>query len=401
MEHYNVIIVGAGSAGVPLATRLSENANRTVLLIDAGPHFKSMDQFPKELQHGGYMTQMNPNHPNNWGFAADLTTDGARQIVPRGRVVGGSSALNGTLFERGTPEDFNEWEAAGNDQWSWEKVLPYFKKLEKDLDYNNEWHGTDGPIPVTRPKPSDWVPANHAFVEASLAAGFPMDDDKNDPESYGVGPLPTNNINGFRMNTAHTYLEPVMNERSNLTIKGDCFVRRVIFEGRRAIGVEAEFNGEVIFINGDEIVLSSSAVKSPHILMLSGVGPADQLNKLGIPVVYDNPNVGQNFSDHASAGGVTYRIDKRTGIDPNELSGLLVGLHFTAEGSPFKNDMLSLASANPMGRQMTAGVSLFSQAMLGLTLMKEMSVKKVLEQYRLGRELSLGVLLMKGIVEEK
>jgi len=395
-KHYHVIIAGAGSAGVPLATRLSESPHRQVLLLDAGPHFKTLAEYPEELRHGSLQRQSNPSHPNNWAFASQLTTWGTHQIVPRGRVVGGSSALNGTLFERGLPEDFNEWAEQGNDQWSFDRVLPFFKKLEKDLDIDNQWHGSEGPVPVRRPNRDEWFTQNHSFVEASIQAGFPEDPDKNDPKSIGVGPLPQNAVDGVRMNMAHNYLEPILDNRPNLTVRGNTYVRRVIFEGKRAVGVEVEQDGRTMVIYGDEIVLSAGAVKSPHILMLSGVGPGEQLRKFGIPVVYDNPNVGQNFTDHGGAGGVKYSYKMKGDYDLLELPGFHVGLHFTAEGSDVHSDMLALASSYPQNRQILYKTSLFSQAKMALNVMRTMSLRQVIDQARLGRRQSVGVLLMQG-----
>ncbi len=396
MERYDVIIVGAGSAGVPLAARLSENPERKVLLVDAGPHYKSLDDYPLELRHGGLQGPMDPGHPNNWAFEGELTAQGATQIVPRGRVVGGGSAVNGTIFERGLSEDFDEWADNGNDQWAFDKVLPFFKKLETDLDFTNEWHGTEGPIQVRRHKGNELVPTDHAFIEAGQEAGFPVDLDMNSPKSYGVGALAMNNVHGIRMNTAHGYLEPILGKRSNLRVRGDCYARRVVFSGREAVGVEVDFNGERTVIQGDGIVLSCGAVKSAHLLMLSGVGPVADLKQFDIPVVSDSPYVGKNFTDHVQGTTIQYHIRKPIKIDPTLHPGVHVGMHYTAEGSPHYSDMFTLVTCIPHNVQLLYKRSLLGKAMMGLRVMRAMSVKRILEEARFGQGLGLGVALMKN-----
>ena len=150
--------------------------------------------------------------------------------VPRGRVVGGSSAINGQVFLRGVPEDYDNWAALGNDEWTFRQVLPYFRKAETDTDIRDDFHGSDGPIPVRRHKRETWLPAQKAFYEACLAADFPADPDMNHPDSMGVGPIPMNNPDGIRMSTALTYLNPVRH-RLNLTVKAQVLVRRLLFDG--------------------------------------------------------------------------------------------------------------------------------------------------------------------------
>ncbi len=393
MERYDVIIVGAGSAGCALAARLSENPDRKVLLLEAGPHFKTVDSFPNELKYGGILSSMAPDHPNNWAFAATLRP-GVEQIVPRGKVVGGSSALNGTLFTRGLPEDFDGWAAAGNDQWSFHKVLPYFRKLETDLDCHDDFHGSSGPIPVRRAKREEWAPVAHAFFQACLDAGFPEDPDMNGPRSIGVGALTVNNVNGIRMNTAITYLQPALT-RSNLTVQGDVVVNRILFEGKKACGIEGFSHGQKLVLGGDEIVLSAGAVKSPHLLMLSGVGPADQLRKFDIPVIQDSPYVGQNFSDHASIS-VRMDVKKDVKIDPLKSSWAHTALHYTAAGSDIYSDMMLLPSSIPLNTAILYNLSLFGRARLLFDTLRTMSVTKVVDQVLHGADQSISVIMMQA-----
>ncbi len=388
-----MIIVGAGSAGCVLAARLSEDPGRKVLLLEAGPHFKTVDSFPQELKYGGVLSSMAPDHPNNWAFAATLRP-GVEQIVPRGKVVGGSSAVNGTLFTRGLPEDFDGWAAAGNDQWSFDKVLPYFRKLETDLDAHDDFHGSSGPIPVRRAKREEWPPVAHAFFQACLDAGFPQDPDMNGPKSIGVGALPVNNVNGVRMNTAITYLQPVLS-RPNLTVHGDVFVQRILFEGRRAGGVAVLSHGQELVLTGEEVVLSAGAVKSPHLLMLSGIGPADQLRKFDIPVIHDSPCVGQNFTDHAS---ISLRMDvkKDVNIDPLKSSWAHAALHYTATGSNVHSDMMLLPSSIPLNTAILYGVPLLDRAKLLVGVLRSMSLAKVIDQVIHGNDHSISVIMMQS-----
>ncbi len=336
--HYDVIIVGAGTAGCALAARLSEDPSRSILLLEAGPDFIEFDRWPAELRDGNSQEGSKPGGPYNWSYQAIGTERQERPMeIARGRAIGGSGSVNGQVFLRGLAEDYDGWAALGNDEWAYERVLPYFRRLESDADVQDDFHGGDGPIPVLRASRETWHPFQQAFVDTCIAMGYPADEDMNHPESGGVGAAPMNNPAGIRMSCALAHLATARH-RLNLTVRGDVSVRRVLFEGNTAAGVEAESGGEIFQVLGGEIVVSCSGIASPQLLMLSGIGPAAHLRELGIPVVHDLPGVGQNLRDHP----LVYVDSALQGDYVEPVFGgsrIQTMLRFTTNGSPLRNDM--------------------------------------------------------------
>jgi choline dehydrogenase len=305
---FDVVIVGAGAAGCVLANRLSEDPGRAVALVEAGPDYgPDPAAWPAETRDPSDIWP--DSHP--WGYLHAGRPADRPLPLPRARVVGGSSTINGCIWVRGSALDFDAWAALGNPGWSFAELLPYFRRAEAD-PMGGPLHGGDGPVPITRIATADLDPVDRAFVVSAEALGFPWIADLNgDPvQRPGVGPTPKNLADGARMHAAFTYLAPAR-QRPNLAIIPDTLVDRVCLDRGRATGVRTDDGRE---IHGRHIVLCAGTYGSPAILLRSGIGPAADLRSLGIPVVTDRPGVGAYLLDHPTVNFAnedhfaTYRI---------------------------------------------------------------------------------------------
>jgi choline dehydrogenase-like flavoprotein len=290
------VIVGAGSAGCVMAARLSEDPGSRVTLLEAGGEDKNMWI---HIPLGFGKTFADPSV--NWCYETepDAGAGGRRIYWPRGKVLGGSSSINGMVYIRGQHEDFDHWRQLGCPGWASGDVLPYFRRAEHQTRGQDDWHATGGPLCVSDVR--DGHPLCEAFIKACGDAGFPRNDDFNGKDQEGVGYHQTTTRNGKRCSTAVGYLHPVRN-RANLRVVTGAHTRKVLFEGTRAVGVAFRQGGADHVVRArKEVILCGGAIGSPQMLMLSGVGPAGPLSALGIPVVHDLAGVGRDLQDHYSA----------------------------------------------------------------------------------------------------
>jgi predicted dehydrogenase (TIGR03970 family) len=360
-QEFDVVVVGAGAAGCALAGRLTEQSGRRVLLLEAGPADTSAD-----VLDAASLAATRPGHRLNWAYAAELRP-GVRAVVPRGRVLGGSSAVNGANWVRATPADADGWGVPG---WTWADMLPLYVRSEHDLDLPGDpCHGDGGPVPVRRPAGQLLHGAAARFLAAAERLGYPAEPDKNAGAPPGAGLVPSNSVDGVRTSAARAYLGA---ERPNLVVRTDATVARVILDGDRARGV-ALLDGRVV--EAAEVVLAAGAVASPHLLMLSGIGPPDDLRAAGVPVIRELPDVGRGFTDHPAvflpftttdppahphAPGSQAALDLDAGADPaGDVELLLFVRPFEPGGDlhlmcllqhPDSRGTLTLTSADPRVR---------------------------------------------------
>ncbi len=333
-EPHDIVVIGAGSAGAVIAARASEDPGRTVLLIEAGPDYPDLASTPWDLVN----SHNNSYTDHDWGFSYQPTAGGRVVNFPRGKVTGGSSAVNTTIALRGMPEDYDEWAALGNPEWAWERVLPAFKRLERDLDYGHEpYHGDSGPITIRRYPRDGLLPHHQAFLEAARNLGYRDCPDANEPWGSGAGPHPMNKLGRLRVSTAVGYLAPAR-ARPNLTIRANTLVRRLIVRDGRCVAAEVEnADGTLEPVEGRLFVLCAGAIQTPPVLMRSGIGPRSQLEALGIEVVRDVPGVGANLSDHPALAVICIAKDGAL-VDPDEPLIQTI-LRYTAPESDKRNDL--------------------------------------------------------------
>jgi choline dehydrogenase len=334
---FDYIIVGAGSAGCVLANRLSASGRHSVLLLEAGPTDSNL-WIHVPLGYGKLFKDASVN----WMYQTEPEPglNGRTVFQPRGKVLGGSSSINGLLYIRGQHEDYDRWRQLGNTGWGFDDVLPYFKKAEDQQRGADDFHGTGGPLPVSDSRHPD--PLSQAFVEAAAESGIPKNPDFNGAAQEGAGWFQTTTRRGRRASTARSYLRPAR-QRSNLHVETAALAQRIVFEGHRAAAIEYKQGGALRTARArKEILVSSGAYNSPQLLQLSGVGPADLLRSHGIDVVLDAPGVGHDLQDHMQVRIVTRCTQRITlnDIVNSPFRKMMTGLQYAA----FRTGPLTIAA---------------------------------------------------------
>lgn len=365
---YDDVVVGAGSAGAVIAARLSEDPKRRVLLIEAGEDHPDLAAMPTELlaphepvtqghnwQIGALLREQRLlNQMSEAGSVFQAVSNASRVAMaktalsslmtagdalthfnyPMGRVVGGSSAVNGALAMRGAPEDYDEWAALGNPDWAWSQVMPQFKGLERDLDMKAPYYGSQGPLPISRARPHELHPAQRDFATVCEQLGFPTGD-PNNPRSTGWGCVPRNVRDGQRVSTAMAYLADARS-RPNLTILSRTLVDKVVMDGLCATGVDVITEGRTQRFHAGRVVLCAGALQTPPALMRSGIGPAAALEKLGIEPLHDLPGLGANLIDHPA---VALWLVPKPGLCKEDEDIHQVMLRMSSQGGQQRNDL--------------------------------------------------------------
>ncbi|WP_437883678.1 GMC family oxidoreductase [Pseudomonas sp. LRF_L74] len=311
-QSFDYIVVGAGSAGCVLANRLSAEPNVSVALIEAGPS-DQQGLGAAYIRTPAGIIRLIANPAFNWmhQFSAEEDLTGQPIHCPRGKVWGGSSAINGMIYMRGGRRDYDRWAELGNRGWSYDEVLPYFKRSEHFEPGESPWHGRGGPLNVTTLRSPS--PVNAVFYQAASEAGWTYNADFNGPTQEGYGPFHVTQINGERCSAARAFLHPVL-QRDNLTVFSNALTQRVLLQGKRASGVEIRQGQKVLRLQaGREVILCAGAINSPQLLLLSGIGPAEELARHGIAVNHALPGVGKNLQDHQDVM-LMYRSEARLGF---------------------------------------------------------------------------------------
>ena len=294
---YEIVVVGGGAAGCVIAGRLSEDASRRVLLLEAGPDHRTN---PREDVRNGWQ----PTTGHDWGYAAERAASGAARILPRGKLLGGCSSTNATFALRGHPADYDGWAGAGNIGWSFDDVLPHFVSLETDADFAAEpWHGDHGPLPIRRYRRGELTDVAMAGWQTLADAGCPPVPDANAPGATGLFAIPVNTRDGERVSTAQAYLPPGK-ARPNLTVRCGTEVVSLVLSRDRVTGVRT---ADGTPIQAGQVILCAGTYASPCVLMRSGIGPAGHLREIGIPVAADLRGVGANLADHPAVS-VDFRL---------------------------------------------------------------------------------------------